>query len=153
MHSPHKFRFSVRGLLAFCLGVALLVANLVPRHHEELELDAATLRRVQHSCLPLNPTDPVSSETFSDVTTKGWPAMACLSHRNPFSRIAAELSGQPLETHESYIDKLGVAINAILAVMVLVACYLTPVAVSYVRHGRSLPGLVLLGFSVLQVFE
>ena len=133
MRSPIQFRFSLRGLLTFCLGTALLVANFAPRHHPELKVDAATLNRVDHSW------GGFTDETFTDVITKGWPATAYLSHRNPFAHITAALTGKPVETNESYVDERGVAINAFVAAMALIICYLFPIAISSARHGRTIP--------------
>ena len=139
MRSPIRCRFGLRWLLTFCLGTAILAANFTPRHHQVLELDAATLERIEHSCLSLNPADPVGPETVTDATTKGWPAMVYLTHWNPFSGIAAAISGNAEVTHESYVDGRGAAINAFVAAIVLIAFYLVPDAVSFTRRGRAIP--------------
>lgn len=138
MRSPIQFRFGLRSLLTFCLGIAFCVANFAPRHHQALEIDGATLKRIEHSWLPLDPADPVGPETFTDVTTKGWPTTAYLSHRNPFSHVTAQLSGNRLETHESYVDGRGVAVNTFVAVMALIACYVIPLVIASARRGRAI---------------
>ena len=138
MRFPIPFRYSLRGLFTFCLGTALLAVNFASQHHQELEVDAVKLKRMEHSSLPLNPDAPVVPETFTDATTKGWPTIAYLSHRNPFSHITAAISGKTIETHESYVDSRGVAINAFVAAIVLIASYLVPVAFSSARRRRAI---------------
>ena len=124
MHSRIQFRFTLHGLLTLCLAAALLVATSAPRQLAELEVDVATLNRIDHSSKPLDPDAPFEPAKFSDVTTKGWPATAYLSHRAPFASVAAAISGTPVKTRESYIDWRGVAINALVAAMALIICYL-----------------------------
>ncbi|MCA9249269.1 MAG: hypothetical protein KDA42_19240 [Planctomycetales bacterium] len=141
MRFPIRLRYSLRGLLVFCLGASLLAANFAPQHHEELEVDAATLRRIEHSWLPLNPADPVGPEIFTDVKMKGWPKIVYLNHRNPFSDVTAAISGEPLETHESYVDGRGVAINAGVAAIALIVCYLVPISLPFGRRSRAIPSL------------
>ena len=138
MRTPMRFRFSLRGLLVFCVGAAILAANVASQHHQKIVVDAATLKRIDHSWLPLDSADPVGPETFTDATTKGWPMMFYLSHRNPFSHVTAALSGKPQVTHESYFDGRGVAINAFVAAIALIACYLVPFLLPSARHSRAI---------------